>query len=181
MKKLALALLIFTSYNCVVLSDCVSYCGFNDDCEDILAQCLWENTPNAIGNAIEIIKNSCTFRSFSSYDKRAGLCDKEKIKELEVKKAEIERAIYAQCNQGNASACFDIGYDKWQECSDIDCDQTEALTYYSKACDLKDEVGCFNVGAILESNLFYRNPSQAQTYYRKACNMGYQPACFKLK
>ena len=132
-----------------------------------------------------VFQGCLLFGTFAYYgslaETRLKAKEAEQVEQAKQRQEQQKRDRYSQCNQGNASACFDIGYDKWQECSDIDCDQTEALTYYSKACDLKDEVGCFNVGAILESNLFYRNPSQAQTYYRKACNMGYQPACFKVK
>lgn len=176
MKKLALGILTFGICQCFCLGDCKSSCVSN--CAGVLEQCLQEDTIESIGNAIQHIEFAC---STASYWRNGIMCDNKKIEELKARKAQKERTRYANCNQGNASACFDIGYEKLQECEDVECNQTDALTYFSKACDLKDKVGCFNTGSILETNLFYQNPSQAQIYYRKACNMGYKPACFKLK
>lgn len=176
MKKLVLAILTFMGCQLFCFSDCQRYCY--SDCSSDLEQCLRGDTPRSIESAIYLIQRACE----RSYDYSYGIrCDRNQIEELQTRKVEKERTRLLQCNQGNASACFDIGYEKLEECSDIDCNQTDALTYFSKACDLKGKVGCFNTGSILETNLFYRNPSQAQTYYRKACNMGYKPACFKLK
>lgn len=105
---------------------------------------------------------------------------------LEKQKSELAaqqaaQARYAKCRNGNADACFDIGYEESSKCQEVSCNQSEALTYFSKSCNLKHKVGCFNTAVILEQNLFFKNPTKAQEYYRKSCNMGYEVACFKVK
>lgn len=105
----------------------------------------------------------------------------EQAAQQEQQARQEQQVRYTKCRNGDADACFDIGYEELSKCKEVDCNQTEALTYFSKSCNLKNKVGCFNTAVILEQNLFFKNPIKAQEYYRKSCNMGYEPACFKVK
>lgn len=151
---------------------CDTYTSTNMSCVDAINECMKEYTVESLERAIKFCERyfRCNGNDMSILKKRKN--------ELAVQQ---EQARYAKCRNGDADACFDIGYEELSKCKAIDCNQTEALTYFSKSCSLKNEVACFNTAAILEQNLFFKNSTKAQEYYRKACNMGYEPACFKVR
>jgi len=57
----------------------------------------------------------------------------------------------------------------------------EAFKFYNKACRLKDDVGCKNIG-----NLYFygrgvrKNLRKALTYYKNACELKNKEACDSL-
>ncbi|GAA8764378.1 hypothetical protein VN1335_01160 [Helicobacter pylori] len=61
-------------------------------------------------------------------------------------------------------------------------DLIKAAYFYSKACELKESDGCFNLG-----RLYYygrgvgKNLTKAAYFYSKACKLGYKKACEMLK
>lgn len=171
MKKVLLVFCVIVSIN-VANGECPYSC--NDyDCSDAMSKCKKEDTIESLERAVKFCTKYKGIYPRMNYN--CGI--------LEQRKSELEQAAarYAKCRNGNADACFDIGYEELSKCEEVDCNQTEALTYFSKSCNLKNKVGCFNTAVILEQNLFFKNPTKAQEYYRKSCNMGYEPACFKVK
>lgn len=175
MKKVLLVFCVIVSINvvnAVCPYSCDTYMSTNMSCADAINECMKEDTVESLERAIK----------FCQLDFR---CNDNDMSILKKRKSELaaqqEQARYAKCRNGDADACFDIGYEELSKCEEVDCNQTEALTYFSKSCNLKDKVGCFNTAVILEQNLFFKNPTKAQEYYRKSCNMGYEPACFKVK
>lgn len=170
MKKVLLVFCVIVSAN-VVNAECPYSCDYTT-CKDAITKCMKEDTVESLERAIKFCRQIyAAYYGCNGNDK--GI--------LEKRKSELEQARYAKCRNGNADACFDIGYEELSKCEEVDCNQTEALTYFSKSCNLKNKVGCFNTAVILEQNLFFKNPTKAQEYYRKSCNMGYEPACFKVK
>ncbi len=57
---------------------------------------------------------------------------------------------------------------------------SNAAYYYTRSCDFKEAIGCYNLGLVLEGE-FFNNQTKAQEFYKKACNLGYQVACYKIK
>lgn len=171
MKKVLLVFCVIVSIN-VANGECAYTC-YELNCMTKVYECEKEDTVESLKKAIEFCKK----------DYGCGIEDrlKKRKSELEQQARQEQQARYAKCRNGNADACFDIGYKELSKCKEVDCNQTEALTYFSKSCNLKHKVGCFNTAMILEQNLFFKNPTKAQEYYRKSCNMGYEPACFKVK
>lgn len=177
MKKVLLVFCVIVSIN-VANGECPYSCDIDSppSCVDAINECKKEDTVESLERAI-------------SFCKLYSWCERDNMSKLEKRKSELaakqaaqeEQARYAKCRNGNAEACFDIGYEELSKCEEVDCNHTEALTYFSKSCNLKNKVGCFNTAVILEQNLFFKNPTKAQEYYRKSCNMGYEPACFKVK
>ncbi|RKV43568.1 tetratricopeptide repeat protein, partial [Helicobacter pylori] len=56
----------------------------------------------------------------------------------------------------------------------------EVFQYLSKACDLKDGEGCFNLGSIYELNgygVVKKDLKKAARYYSKACELDYDGGC----
>ncbi|ETD22498.1 SEL1-like repeat protein [Helicobacter macacae] len=176
MKKVLLVFCVIVSIN-VANGKCPYFCHtyMSPTCEDAINECKKEDTVESLERAISFCKklyHSCNHDDMSKLKKRKS--------ELA---AQQEQDRYAKCRNGNADACFDIGYEEFEKCNAFEnCENpSEALTYFSKSCNLKHKVGCFNTAMILEQNLFFKNPTKAQEYYRKSCNMGYEPACFKVK
>nr|WP_318178641.1 tetratricopeptide repeat protein [Helicobacter pylori] len=59
----------------------------------------------------------------------------------------------------------------------------KAIQYYSKACDLKDGDGCFNLGYIYELNgygVVKKDLKKAAQYYSKACELDNAGGCVIL-
>lgn len=175
MKKVLLVFCVIVGVN-VVSAECPYACDAYD-CFGAMHQCKKEDTIVSLEKAIEFCAKY--ERIYPQMTSKCSILEKRKS-ELE-QAAQQEQARYAKCRNGNADACFDIGYEELSKCEEVSCNQTEALTYFSKSCNLKNKVGCFNTAVILEQNLFFKNPTKAQEYYRKSCNMGYEPACFKVK
>lgn len=171
MKKALLVFCMIVSIN-VANGEC-DYSCFVSDCSTKIYECEKEDTVESLERAIKFCKKDYGCDIEDRLEKRKS--------ELEQQARQEQQARYAKCRNGNADACFDIGYEELSKCGEVDCNQTEALTYFSKSCNLKNKVGCFNTAVILEQNLFFKNPTKAQEYYRKSCNMGYEPACFKVK
>lgn len=171
MKKV---LLVFCVIVGVANGKCARFC-YELNCMTKVYECEEEDTVESLERAIKLCNplSGCNRNHMSRLEKRKS--------ELEQQARQEQQARYAKCRNGDADACFDIGYEELSKCEDVDCNQTEALTYFSKSCNLKNKVGCFNTAVILEQNLFFKNPTKAQEYYRKSCNMGYEPACFKVK
>lgn len=189
MKK---ALLVFCVIVGVANGECPYSCDSLNDCQRAVYECLMENTEKSHMRALslhQIYLSKCPKEYPSPYPACNDLFqEQQKQKNIleqkisqEQQAAQQKQARYAKCRNGNADACFDIGYEELSKCEEVDCNQTEALTYFSKSCNLKNKVGCFNTAVILEQNLFFKNHTKAQEYYRKSCNMGYEPACFKVK
>lgn len=189
MKKV---LLVFCVIVGVANGECGDYC-ITIDCVN---KCEKEDTVKSLTQAIDICARLDFLKRQMGEQFVGQLCGSYVVDRLRRRKRELEQqaqeqqeqqtrqeqqARYAKCRNGNADACFDIGYEELSKCEEVSCNQTEALTYFSKSCNLKNKVGCFNTAVILEQNLFFKNPTKAQEYYRKSCNMGYEPACFKVK
>lgn len=173
MKK---ALLVFCVIVGVANGD--AYTSTYISCVNEINQCVKEYLEK--GESHEKAVLFCGQRRLRCYENERML-EKQKSELAAQQAAQQKQARYAKCRNGNADACFDIGYEELSKCEEVDCNQTEALTYFSKSCNLKNKVGCFNTAVILEQNLFFKNHTKAQEYYRKSCNMGYEPACFKVK
>ena len=183
MKKALLIFCVIISVN-VANGECPYAC--NDiDCASAMEKCAEENTLESLERAIKFCKKRYgEIRSYSGC--RLFQIQKDALEQesLRQQAAQQKQARYAKCRNGNADACFDIGYEELSECQEqeeVSCNPSEALVYFSKACKLKHKVGCFNIAMILEQNQFFKNPQKAQEYYRKSCNMGYEPACFKVR
>lgn len=180
MKKALLVFCVIVGIN-VANGECPYAC--NDiDCGVAMDKCEKQNTLESLERATKF----CTIYLGASYSYACQIRFQKQKDALEQESrrqqaAQQEQARYAKCRNGNADACLDIGYEELSKCEEVSCNQTEALTYFSKSCNLKNKVGCFNTAVILEQNLFFKNPTKAQEYYRKSCNMGYEPACFKVK
>lgn len=178
----------------VVNAECPYSCDSLDDCRRTMHECIMENTEKSYMGALtlrEIYLSKCPEKYPSIYpecdalfQERKNILEQKISQEQQAAQQKQEKqARYTKCRNGDADACFDIGYEEFEECQKYrDCQNpSEALTYFSKSCNLKNKVGCFNTAVILEQNLFFKNPTKAQEYYRKSCNMGYEPACFKVK
>ncbi|KAB7523126.1 sel1 repeat family protein, partial [Flagellimonas olearia] len=58
----------------------------------------------------------------------------------------------------------------------------EALDRYSKACEMKNGGGCFNLGAMqYNGEGVTRNEKQAIENFKKGCKLGAKGACDILK
>ena len=52
------------------------------------------------------------------------------------------------------------------------------MNYYQKSCDLKNGMGCDNVGVLYNNGQGVKqNKNTAKWYYGKACDFGYQEGC----
>ncbi|WP_236616565.1 sel1 repeat family protein [Helicobacter pylori] len=61
-------------------------------------------------------------------------------------------------------------------------DLIKATQFYSKACDLKDGMGCKNLGALYyNGDGVKQNSKKAVALFKKACKLGYKKACEMLK
>ena len=71
-------------------------------------------------------------------------------------------------------------------------DYQQAKTYYEKACNLDEGIGCYNLGWLYEQGLgvkqnkkvskeYYvkQNKKVAKEYYGKACGLGSHDGCVK--
>lgn len=156
-----------------------TYMSTNMSCRNALFECVKKHMVESYEKAIQF----CGRLYYSCESNERRMLEKQKSELAAQQAAQQKQARYAKCRNGNADACFDIGYEEFEKCNAFEnCENpSEALTYFSKSCNLKNKVGCFNTAMILEQNLFFKNPTKAQEYYRKSCNMGYEPACFKVK
>ena len=97
---------------------------------------------------------------------------------------EMTKKKRALCEEGNSSACFQMGeqyrmewgrYGKKQ-------DQKTALNFYIKACDAGYMTGCTNGGILLvmQGTPYSKQFKQARKMFIKACEAGEDPACFNM-
>ncbi|WP_407918782.1 tetratricopeptide repeat protein [Helicobacter pylori] len=61
-------------------------------------------------------------------------------------------------------------------------DLIKAAYFYSKACDLKEGMGCGNLGVLYyNGDGVKRDSKKADQYFSKACKLGFQKTCEILK
>ena len=86
----------------------------------------------------------------------------------------------ADCDKGNASACFQAGV-KYDSPEDRAPDLPRAADYYRKACDLGNPTGCDNLGLMhAKGEGVPKDPVKAFKLYNKGCQTGYPMACFHV-
>jgi TPR repeat protein len=85
------------------------------------------------------------------------------------------------CAAGNPAACNNLGSDLAEGRNGVAKDLVKAKAFYQKSCDLKDAIGCFNLGNA------YRNgegvavdTKQAATYYTQSCDQNEPRGCTEL-
>lgn len=133
MKKVLLVFCVIVSIN-VANGECPDACDAYD-CLDAMNKCKKEYTIESLERAVEFCAKY--ERTYPGVNANCGI--------LEERKSELEQAVqqkqarYAKCRNGNADACFDIGYEELSKCEEVDCNHTEALTYFSKSCNLKKQ------------------------------------------
>lgn len=60
-------------------------------------------------------------------------------------------------------------------------DFTQAKKYFEKACDLKENSGCFNLGVLYyQGQGVEKNLKKAASFYTKACDLNYSNGCHLL-
>ncbi|RDU64726.1 tetratricopeptide repeat protein [Helicobacter sp. MIT 14-3879] len=80
------------------------------------------------------------------------------------------------CKNGGAKACGSIGY-IYESGFGVDIDIKKAMFYYQKACDLKYNLGCVNLGVIyIEKEKF----DEANNLFDIACNNNNAEGCMNL-
>ena len=85
-----------------------------------------------------------------------------------------------QCDDGNLSACVELG-DRFKLDTSVSQHHKRAADLYQKACNGENYHGCERLGDAHEKGLgVIQNTQQAATYYDKACNGGNMRGCAGL-
>ncbi|GAA8265632.1 hypothetical protein HpDR19_02090 [Helicobacter pylori] len=64
----------------------------------------------------------------------------------------------------------------------VENNSEKATQFYSKACDLNNNKGCFNLGALYQNGQgVEKDLIKVAYFYTKACKLGSQEACEALK
>lgn len=84
-----------------------------------------------------------------------------------------------QCNQNSAEACEHIG----MYYTNVVGDDSKALPFFQKGCELKDGIACNLLGSFYENGEnVNKDLKKAINYYTRACNEGdWAQACETLK
>jgi len=82
----------------------------------------------------------------------------------------------SNCLKGNAEECVTLGLD-YLKGRGVTKDKDKSMSYFQKACDLKDGLGCNNLGMSYrwlgdkENTLKYMDKSCMELDYKKACSL----------
>ena len=80
------------------------------------------------------------------------------------------------CAKDGKDACTSLGL------ALMKTDKTKAATVLTKACELKDGLGCMGIGSLyLHGNGVKKDVAKAKTLLTKACSLGAKSACAKSK
>ena len=86
----------------------------------------------------------------------------------------------AQCSQGNAPSCVNLGV-AFERGLGVGKDLSESARHYRKACEAGEAVGCHNLGFLLSEGLGgRRDEREAAVLFQRACADGEARACNSL-
>lgn len=91
-------------------------------------------------------------------------------------------ALKIACDDGNGKACMRVGtiYENAIK-TDIPKDDAKAFKYYSKGCELNENISCTSVGT-----LYYigkgvsKNKTKAKQFLQKGCDLENDTKCFPV-
>ena len=91
---------------------------------------------------------------------------------------EMTKKKRALCEEGNSSACFQMG----ERYRIVEQDYKTALNFYIKACDGDYMTGCIDGGILLvmKGTPYSKEFKQARKMFIKACEAGEDPSCFNM-
>ena len=91
---------------------------------------------------------------------------------------ELTQKKRALCEEGNSTACFQLG----ERYRVIEQDMKTALDFYITACDGGYMTGCTNGGILLvmKGTPYSKEFKQARKTFTKACDAGEDPSCFNM-
>ncbi|WP_415752162.1 tetratricopeptide repeat protein [Helicobacter pylori] len=77
----------------------------------------------------------------------------------------VFRGVNGKIDPGYAKALVNRGKESYDK-----QDFTQAKKYFKKACDLKEGMGCYNLGVLYQNGEgVEKNLKKAAQYYKKAC------------
>lgn len=84
--------------------------------------------------------------------------------------------LKASCDKGGSQSCGTLGY-IYENGLGVSVNIKLALKFYEKSCDLRNALGCVNLGAIYAS---IENYDEANGYFDRACEMRNADGCYNL-
>jgi uncharacterized protein len=84
----------------------------------------------------------------------------------------------AACELGNGTACTGAGYNAYVSRGGTRWDVALAMQRYQRGCELKDAIGCGNVGELFEYGIGVpADAKKAYEFYTKGCELGSPSSC----